>query len=99
MKLKAKYHEVYYRDIYISPKTYTVWAWYNFKSGYGIIKSYVFDHSRMGMTSRHTPQRLNPRDTLLFNVAAENDDVHAIIETAIRIANNAGKTWGLDDDQ
>jgi hypothetical protein len=97
-KLKSRYHEIYYKDIHTDRKTLTVWAWYNFDEGYGIVKSYIFDHRHSGATMRSDAlSRFNPTAMYLHEVAASKEDVHGVIDWAIRIVSNAGKTWGQDN--
>lgn len=95
--LKARYHLVaeFHKDV--DDYALSVYAWYNFAAGYGLIKCYSINNRHTGAIMYDAFPKIPPSDNYLVHVAAEKGNVQATIEWAERLNNNAGKDWGIDE--
>lgn len=97
---KSKFFEVYYKDIKDGRKTRTLWAWYNFDEGYGLVKRYTFDHRYTGSTMRSdAPTRLNPPDDRLNEVKGLRGGVDSLLILAKSMESQLVELIEADKDE
>jgi hypothetical protein len=82
------YREIFFDSIVFDDKKHTVWAWYNFDSGYGIVKRYIHEVANIGMTYRGDDAETRPHENFLTSVKAIKDDVETVVNNARAVMDN-----------